>query len=611
MQAEAAARASADGALAESITTVQTTVGANTAAIQAEAQTRATETGALSTQITTVVANYQAADAATLTSAQGYADTAAAGAAGTALTTAQAAVQAEAAARASADGALAESITTVQTTVGANTAAIQTQATSINGLSAQYTIKVQAGGISGGLGLAAESPDGTDGVIDFAIRANRFHIAPPDGMGDVKTALFTHYATPTTINGVEIPAGTYMDAAFMRTFVAQKGQIGELAVDDAAIANLSAAKLTAGDGTIGNILKSENYLAGETGWAVKKDGTAEFSGVVVRGTVYATDGSFSGQLFAGDALNGISWDGTNFSVRSSQLQVDNGSATFAGALNAATGSFAGALSGATGTFSGVLSAGVLNSAAFDSYQYEYTTAGAFNLTIPPLKAGWSAMKMRITLQGAGGGGAGGVGYGAGNGVPFYESGSWFLLSALSGKQGGSGSRLIYDGVPVTPGQTISINVGAGGAGGTPYNGTASGVHSEANGSSGGATNVVYGATYSVSAGSGATSGYFTKQYQGEVDGSPGILNGDSYYAARGASGADGGRGAGGGGGSALALYHSYHRAIMNCYGGGKGGDGYVLIEFYDPNTIVLNNRYSALVQWLDTIGHGAVPEAAR
>jgi len=90
---------SAEGAItaeAEARTLLATQVGANTAAIQAEAQTRATETGALATQITTVVANYQAADAATLTSAEGYADSAAAAA----LATAEAAVQAEATARA-------------------------------------------------------------------------------------------------------------------------------------------------------------------------------------------------------------------------------------------------------------------------------------------------------------------------------------------------------------------------------------------------------------------------------------------------------------------------------------------------------------------------------
>lgn len=70
--------------------------------------------------------------------------------------------------------------------------------------------------------------------------------------------------------------------------------IGVLAVDDGKIANISAAKLTVGDGTVGGDLKSSNYVAGSTGWRVRPNGTAEFSGVVVRGTVFATAGAIGG-----------------------------------------------------------------------------------------------------------------------------------------------------------------------------------------------------------------------------------------------------------------------------------------------------------------------------
>jgi hypothetical protein len=318
---------------------------ARTAAVQTAVSALADADGALAESITTVVANYQAADAATLTSAEGYADSAAAAA----LATAEAAVQAEATARANADGALATQITTVSTTVGGNTSAIQTQATAINGLSAQYTIKVQAGGIAGGIGLAAEAPDGSEGMIDFAVRANRFYVAPPEEQGDTKTALFTHYTTPTEINGVEIPAGTYMDAAFMRTFVAQKGQIGALAVDDAAIANLSAAKLTAGDGTIGGILKSANYVSGVSGWAVHPTGWAEFANATVRGTVYADTGWFKGQIIGGNATTYASgagmWTGVDeeewkFRLGSSDtyLRWDGESLTLRGTLTIEDGS---------------------------------------------------------------------------------------------------------------------------------------------------------------------------------------------------------------------------------------------------------------------------------
>ena len=294
---------SAEGAItaeAEARTLLATQVGSNTAAIQAEAQTRATETGAL-----------------------------------------------------------AEQITTVSTTVDGNTSAIQTQATAIDGLYAQYAIKVQAGNIVGGIGLAAEAPDGSEGMIDLAVRANRFYVAPPDGLGDTKTALFTHYTTPTVINGVSIPAGTYMDAAFMRTFVAQAGQIGALAVDDAAIANLSAAKLTAGDGTIGGILKSANYVSGFSGWAVHPTGWAEFANATVRGTVYADNGWFKGQIIGGSATTYASgtgmWTGVDAGTwkfrlgsSASYLRWDGASLTLRGTLTIEDGAGNVLLSSGTG-----------------------------------------------------------------------------------------------------------------------------------------------------------------------------------------------------------------------------------------------------------------------
>lgn len=110
---------------------------------------------------------------------------------------------------------------------------------------------------------------------------------------------FIVQTTPTVINGHTIPAGVYLDAAFMRRFVAQAGQIGSLAVDDAAIANVSAAKLTIGDGTVGGRLKSAYFASGVAGWQIHPDGTAEFNNVLVRGTVYAESGYFKGTLMGG------------------------------------------------------------------------------------------------------------------------------------------------------------------------------------------------------------------------------------------------------------------------------------------------------------------------
>ncbi|MBJ9632030.1 DUF1983 domain-containing protein [Citrobacter freundii] len=51
---------------------------------------------------------------------------------------------------------------------------------------------------------------------------------------------------------------------------------------------------------IGNYIRSNNYQAGLTGWNIDKTGQAEFNDVTVRGTVYATGGSFTGDIHAKD-----------------------------------------------------------------------------------------------------------------------------------------------------------------------------------------------------------------------------------------------------------------------------------------------------------------------
>ncbi|EOJ7562912.1 phage tail protein [Escherichia coli] len=45
-------------------------------------------------------------------------------------------------------------------------------------------------------------------------------------------------------------------------------------------------------------IQSTNYASGTTGWMINKDGRAEFNNVVVRGSVYATNGVFRGDVYA-------------------------------------------------------------------------------------------------------------------------------------------------------------------------------------------------------------------------------------------------------------------------------------------------------------------------
>lgn len=462
----------------------------------------------------------------------------------------------------------------------------------------------------------------------------------------------------TLPDGTVVPTGTYTADGFIHNGQITNAKIANLAVDSAKIASVSADKVTAGSIAVGQYIQSAGYIAGSSGWRINGDGSAEFSNVTVRGTVYASAGQFSGTLLGGSATgyssgigfyagapavgsyqfrvgnpagDRIGWDGSNVNLISPQLTISNGSASFSGSLNAASGTFEGSLEGATGTFAGTLAAGVLDSAAFDSIKYPYPNSGTFNLEIPELKAGWTAMHMRLTILGAGGGGGGGAASGAPNRNP-----------TSSGGGGGAGQKNVYVVTSgISPRTPLSIQVGYGGnpgVGDSTWDGNSVAATPGSNGGNSSVT--IGGSVYSASGGAGGGAGTsaladsFVGSGVGTGGGSGGSLGGQSgtggyaISAAGGAGGssefgtggsggaaayqyagggANGGVGAGGGGGGADAS----HSDLGYAAGGGYGGKGYVLVEFYDPNTVVLNSRYSALIQWLDGIGQGAVPSAAR
>ena len=131
-------------------------------------------------------------------------------------------------AQATKDGAIAQTVKTLQTTVNGQTASIEQHTQSLNGLQAQWTLKMQTGGVVGGIGLA-----GNNGVIDFAVNANKFYIAPPTGGKGITP--FVVLTSPQILNGVRVPAGTYIRSAFI-----QDGSIDIAKINKASINSLSA-----------------------------------------------------------------------------------------------------------------------------------------------------------------------------------------------------------------------------------------------------------------------------------------------------------------------------------------------------------------------------------
>lgn len=73
----------------------------------------------------------------------------------------------------------ATSITQLNSTVGGNTTSIQTLTTTTDGLSGQYTVKIDNNGYVSGFGLASTAVDGTP-FSEFYVRADRFAIARPN-----------------------------------------------------------------------------------------------------------------------------------------------------------------------------------------------------------------------------------------------------------------------------------------------------------------------------------------------------------------------------------------------------------------------------------------------
>ena len=295
---------------------------------------------------------------------------------------------------AAADLALAQRSTTLEASVNNPTdannptrAALSTEASTRAALdgsvAALYTVRVEASAagatVIGGFGLSATSTVVAGPRIDFGVRADRFYIAAPSTATGVPDRLpFMVQTTSTVINGVTIPAGVYMDAAFIYDLTASIARLGSAWIDDAKIASVSAGKLTAGSVSVGEYAQSTGFVSGSAGWRISGNGNAEFSGVVVRGTIYASAGLIGGNTIDATGIQspGYAAGSTGFRFDTSGLLrafassgarvfdmaatgtapvfkfgsvfevLANGAASYSGNLNAAGGTYAGTLTAA-------------------------------------------------------------------------------------------------------------------------------------------------------------------------------------------------------------------------------------------------------------------------
>lgn len=114
--------------------------------------------------------------------------------------------------------------------------------TRLNTYGDQYTVKVESNGYVSGFGLASTTKN-SEPYSYFIFKADQFAFGAP---GQNTVYPFVIQTTPTTVNGVSVPAGVYIDAAYMKNGTITNAKIADAAIDNAKIDSLNATKITAG-----------------------------------------------------------------------------------------------------------------------------------------------------------------------------------------------------------------------------------------------------------------------------------------------------------------------------------------------------------------------------
>lgn len=250
--------------------------------------------------------------------------------------------------------ALADLTTTVQATnssvdsltgkVQTNTAALEQKMTSVfnndGSGSAIYSMKagVNMGGnyYDAGMSIAVIAEPGKPVLTRIAFNANQLVL--------MSGSNGNYYSPWAVVNG-----DVFINSAFIQT------------------ASIDFAKIS-------DTLQSTNFISGQTGWRLPKSGNGEFNDVVVRGTVYAIDGSFRGTVYATDGdFAGTVYaakmvgDLADFSVgrsESNQAQVGNSGGISGTLFNVAQDKgFARKIS-VSGTFKGTITSGSPGTGSF-------------------------------------------------------------------------------------------------------------------------------------------------------------------------------------------------------------------------------------------------------
>ncbi len=222
------------------------------------------------------------------------------------------------------DAAIASAINTFQSSVleADYTSTVALQASyytkaSAAGLEGQYSLKIDVNGRVAGFGLSNTSATYNGGVhSEFTVLADRFQIVNTNDNGDVITPFVVTTAT-TTLNGVSVPAGVYINQAYIKNGAITSAKIGNAQVDTAQIANLAVSTAQIDDLAVSGA-KIENAAVTRAKIATAAIGTAQIDDLSVD-TIKITGNAVSQSAYS--SAGSTNSDSVTFTARGGTVMI--------------------------------------------------------------------------------------------------------------------------------------------------------------------------------------------------------------------------------------------------------------------------------------------------
>lgn len=217
---------------------------------------------------------------------------------------------------------------------------------------------------------------------------------------------FKSFIVETVNSSVLQPAGLVLQPGIVNgsAHIISRSLTTELIAADAITANeiaagtITANELAANIILVNNLIRSNNYVQGSSGWTIEYDGHAEFNDVYIRGNIAINNTNYwlsSGLLEIGDGTTGIIWDGIVLEITGTINAISGniGGWEISGSSLQSGGGYPGSMIigpdvgvGGTGAITIESPSGtagisdIVNHSGYDSYYYLYNTVSNTTLT---------------------------------------------------------------------------------------------------------------------------------------------------------------------------------------------------------------------------------------